>query len=83
VVSNLQVLSDTAAQAYYAAAQGKNDSADFMLEEKFARVGQRAPVLLTGARAGGRKCPRCWMYFDDDSDSELDPRCRAVVDALR
>jgi isoleucyl-tRNA synthetase len=83
VVSNLQVLSDAAAQPYYAAAQGKNDSADFMLEEKFARVGQRAPVLLTGARAGGRKCPRCWMYFDDDSDSELDPRCRAVVDALR
>jgi hypothetical protein len=27
------------------------------------------------------KCARCWKYFDDGGDPELDPRCRAVVRA--
>jgi isoleucyl-tRNA synthetase len=80
VVSKLKVLSDGEAAPYYNEAQ-RRDNPDFMLDERFARVGDRAPVLVSGARARGKKCPRCWMYFDDDSGSELDPRCRAVVGA--
>ena len=40
------------------------------------------PIMVRVRRAPGRKCQRCWMYFDDDSGSDLDPRCRAVVQAL-
>jgi isoleucyl-tRNA synthetase len=36
--------------------------------------------ILVG-KAPGRKCQRCWKYFDSDGDSDLDPRCRAVVQA--
>jgi isoleucyl-tRNA synthetase len=39
-------------------------------------------IIVKGRRAPGRKCLRCWMYFNDDSGSDLDPRCRAVVEAL-
>ncbi len=45
----------------------------------YARVSPT--VALTGLRAPGVKCHRCWCYFDDGGDPELCPRCRAVVRA--
>jgi isoleucyl-tRNA synthetase len=36
-------------------------------------------ITVLAQQAPGRKCQRCWKYFDGDSD--LDPRCRAVVQA--
>ena len=77
VVSKVNVMSDEEAAPRW---QHENDD-DLKSEGEFIHEGSRAPVLLIGARAGGKKCPRCWMYFDDDSGSELDPRCRAVVGA--
>jgi len=77
VVSNVKVMSDDEAAPRW---QHENDD-DFKSQGEYIHEGTRAPVLLIGARAGGRKCPRCWMYFEDDSGSELDPRCRAVVGA--
>jgi len=38
-------------------------------------------ITVLAQAAPGRKCQRCWKYFDDDSDSNLDPRCRSVVQA--
>ena len=38
-------------------------------------------LAVLAQHAPGRKCQRCWKYFDDDSASDLDPRCRAVVQA--
>jgi isoleucyl-tRNA synthetase len=45
----------------------------------FARVSANPPLVLEGRRAPGRKCPRCWKYFEGDGD--LDPRCRDAVRA--
>jgi isoleucyl-tRNA synthetase len=33
--------------------------------------------MIKAQRAPGKKCQRCWMYFEGEGD--LDPRCRAVV----
>jgi hypothetical protein len=32
-------------------------------------------LAVLAQHAPGRKCQRCWKYFDDDSDNDLDPRC--------
>ncbi len=77
VVSNVKVMSDEEAAPRW---QHENDE-DFKSRASSSTRAARAPVLLIGARASGKKCPRCWIYFDDDSGSELDPRCRAVVGA--
>jgi len=77
VVSNVKVMSEQEAAPRW---QHDNDE-DLKSEGEYVHEGARTPVLLIGARAGGKKCPRCWMYFDDNSGSELDPRCRAVVGA--
>jgi len=77
VVSQVEVMSDEEAAPRW---QHENDE-DLKSQGEFIHEGVRAPLLLIGARASGKKCPRCWMYFEDDSGSELDPRCRAVVGA--
>jgi isoleucyl-tRNA synthetase len=61
----------------------KADGAEaFSFDGVYGRVSTDPPLVLVGRRAPGRKCQRCWMYFDDDSGSDLDPRCRAVVQTL-
>ena len=77
VVSKVKVMSDEEAAARWQ----HEDDEGLKSQGEFIHEGARAPVLLIGARASGKKCPRCWIYFDDDSGSELDPRCRAVVGA--
>jgi isoleucyl-tRNA synthetase len=77
VVSKVKVMSDEEAAPRWQ----HEDDEDLKSQGEFIHEGARAPVLLIGARAGGKKCPRCWIYFEDDSGSELDPRCRAVVGA--
>jgi isoleucyl-tRNA synthetase len=77
VVSKVKVMSDEEAAPRWQ----HEDAEDLPAQGEFIHEGARAPVLLIGARAGGKKCPRCWIYFEDDSGSELDPRCRAAVSA--
>jgi isoleucyl-tRNA synthetase len=43
------------------------------------RESQDRSFLVFGRRIDGQKCPRCWKYFRDGGQSELDPRCRAVL----
>ena len=59
-----------------------NGAESFCFDGVYGRVSADPPLVVLGRRAPGRKCQRCWMYFDDDSGSDLDPRCRAVVRAL-
>jgi isoleucyl-tRNA synthetase len=75
VVSRVKVMSDDEAAPRWQ----HEDDEDLKSAGEFIHEGVRAPVLLIGA--SGKKCPRCWMYFEDDSGSELDPRCRTVVGA--
>jgi len=60
-----------------------NGAETFSLDGAYGRIVSDPPLVIVGRRARGRKCQRCWMYFDDDSGSDLDPRCRAVVQALK
>ena len=59
-----------------------NGAEAFSFDGVYGRVSTDPPLVVVGRRAPGRKCLRCWMYFEDDSGSDLDPRCRAVVQAL-
>jgi len=42
--------------------------------------GQRSPIKILVSKAGGHKCPRCWVYTE--AEQELCPRCSEVVSAL-
>jgi len=42
--------------------------------------GQRLPVKILINKAGGHKCPRCWIFTE--STDELCPRCSEVVARL-
>ncbi len=77
LVSKVQVMSNDEAAPRWQ----HEDDEDLKSQGEFIHEGARSPVLLIGSRASGKKCPRCWIYFDDDSGSELDPRCRGVVGA--
>jgi isoleucyl-tRNA synthetase len=59
-----------------------NGAESFNFDGVYGRVSADPSMVIVGRRAPGRKCQRCWMYFEDDSGSDLDPRCRAVVQAL-
>ena len=79
----LFIVSDVAPLAPDEVAALKNEAAGrdevFASDGFYARV---SPIVaLTGRRAPGVKCHRCWCYFDDGGDPELCPRCRAVVRA--
>src|ERR1019366_1200659 len=54
---------------------------DFAVDGSFARAAANPAITLVGRHASGVKCARCWKYFDDGSDQQLDARCRAVVGA--
>jgi isoleucyl-tRNA synthetase len=76
IVSDVQILPDSEVKRLKAEANGARE---FNTNGAFARVSADPPVVLVGERAKGRKCQRCWCYYDDDGDPELCQRCRAVV----
>ncbi len=78
IVSDVAILDPRAAAKLREAAQGRSD---FAFDGALARISPELPVMLTGRRAPGRKCRRCWVYYDDGADLELCQRCRAVVRA--
>ncbi len=78
IVSDVAILDAERAAKLREASQGRND---FAFDGAFARISPELPVMLTGRRAPGLKCQRCWCYYDDGGDPELCPRCRAVVRA--
>jgi isoleucyl-tRNA synthetase len=61
--------------------QQANGVENFAVNGSFARAAANPAITLVGRHASGVKCARCWKYFDDGGDPELDPRCRAVVRA--
>lgn len=78
IVSEVEMMGATESQKLREMAAGR---ADFNSDGMFARISPDLPLALVGRRAAGRKCQRCWVYYDDDGDPELCPRCRAVVRA--
>ncbi|HTY55587.1 MAG TPA: isoleucine--tRNA ligase [Candidatus Binataceae bacterium] len=78
IVSDLSILDDADAAKMAREANGQET---FSVNGAYGRLTAKPPVLVIGERARGRKCQRCWMYFDDGADSDLDPRCRAVLQA--
>jgi isoleucyl-tRNA synthetase len=79
IVSEVALLADGEVARLKAEANGDDT---FGVNGRFGRIGAQPPVVVIGERALGTKCQRCWRYFDDGSDSALDPRCRAVVAEL-
>jgi isoleucyl-tRNA synthetase len=78
IVSGVSILDD----AEVADLQDKtNGREDFKLDGLFGRISAQPPIVVVGRRAPGRKCLRCWKYFEDGTESDLDERCRAVVRA--
>jgi len=78
IVSEVSILDDAEAARMAREANGRET---FSVDGLYGRLSARPPILVIGERARGRKCQRCWMYFDDGADSDLDPRCRAVLQA--
>jgi isoleucyl-tRNA synthetase len=78
IVSDVAILTDAEAAELIRESAGRED---FTLDGSFARASANPPIVLVGRRAPGVKCARCWKYFDDGGDQQLDPRCRAVVRA--
>jgi isoleucyl-tRNA synthetase len=78
IVSDVDILADSEAGEVRAKA---GDAHEFASDGQFARISTNPPAVLLGRRAPGRKCQRCWCYYDDDGDPDLCPRCRAVVRA--
>jgi len=77
IVSEVVALNAEEAGALKREAAGRDEV--FSRDGFFTRVSSSS--ALTGRRAPGVKCHRCWCYFDDGGDPELCPRCRAVVRA--
>jgi hypothetical protein len=80
IVSDVAILGDAEAAEVRQRANGRED---FALDGNgtFARAAANPAITLLGRHAAGAKCARCWKYFNDGVDSELDARCRAVVGA--
>ena len=78
IVSEVAILSDAEAAEIRRQAGGRED---FAVDGSFARAAANPPITLLGRHASGVKCARCWKYFDDGGDHQLDARCRAVVGA--
>ncbi|HVC44750.1 MAG TPA: isoleucine--tRNA ligase [Candidatus Binataceae bacterium] len=76
IVSEVAMLADGEAASLKSAADGNED---FRADGRFARIAAHPPIVIAGRKAAGRKCQRCWKYFDGDGD--LDARCRAIVQA--
>ncbi len=78
IVSEVAILGDAEAAEIRRQAGGRED---FAVDGSFARAATNPAITLVGRHASGVKCARCWKYFDDGSDQQLDARCRAVVGA--
>jgi isoleucyl-tRNA synthetase len=78
IVSEVKILAKPDVNQLVARAAGARE---FHIDGHFARISDDPPALLVGQRAPGRKCQRCWCYYDDGGHPELCVRCRAVVGA--
>jgi len=76
IVSEVSILDEAEAAGLVPKAAGQET---FSVNGRFGRLSVKPPVLLLGERAPGLKCQRCWVYFNDRPDSDLCPRCRAVL----
>jgi isoleucyl-tRNA synthetase len=76
IVSDVEILPDSEVGELKTRADGARE---FDLDGQFGRISTTPPAVLLGRRAGGRKCQRCWCYYDDAGDPDLCERCRAVV----
>jgi isoleucyl-tRNA synthetase len=76
IVSEVEILADSEVGELRAKANGFQE---FTTDGQFARVSSNPPAVLVGRRAGGRKCQRCWCYYNDEGHPDLCERCRAVV----
>ncbi len=76
LVSELEVMPSQRAAEIRAAANGAES---FNRDGTFAHVSQLPPLVLTGRRSDGKKCPRCWMYHHESG--ELCARCTAALAA--
>jgi isoleucyl-tRNA synthetase len=76
IVSDVGLLDEAESAELQRKADGRED---FKLDGLFGRVTSSPPVIVVGQRAAGRKCQRCWAYYDDEGDPELCPRCRLLV----
>ena len=78
IVSDVAILGEAEAAEIRRQAGGRED---FAVDGSFARAAANPAITLVGRHASGVKCARCWKYFDDGGDHQLDARCRAVVGA--
>jgi isoleucyl-tRNA synthetase len=78
IVSEVAILGDAEAAEIRSQAGGRED---FAVDGSFARATANPAITLVGRHASGVKCARCWKYFDEGGDHQLDARCRAVVGA--
>jgi isoleucyl-tRNA synthetase len=76
IVSDVAILPDSEVRELRAKADG---AYEFDNDGQFGRISSNPPAVLLGRRADGRKCQRCWCYYDDNGDPDLCERCRAVV----
>ncbi len=76
IVSEVAILSDAEAAELRRQAGGEEN---FAVDGTFARTSANPAITMLGRHASGVKCARCWKYFDDGGDAELDPRCREVL----
>ena len=53
----------------------------FIVSEVYLEEGAAPGITITVEKAGGHKCPRCWMYTK--ATDELCPRCSKVLSALQ
>ncbi len=61
IVSEVEILGADAAAKLREMAQGRND---FAFDGTFARVSRICRWRCPAAASSGRKCPRCWIYWD-------------------
>ena len=79
IVSEVAILGDAEAAEIRKQANGREDYV--LANGSFARAAANPAITLVGRHASGVKCARCWKYFDEGGDQQLDARCRAVVEA--
>ncbi|MFI5353013.1 MAG: isoleucine--tRNA ligase [Candidatus Binatales bacterium] len=79
IVSDVTILSAAETADVERAATGGEPSSR---EGMFARFFGLPARVIVGERARGKKCERCWTYYDDGGDPRLCVRCRAVVREL-
>ncbi len=69
--------------AYRALARFQDDLAElFIVSQCFLHEGEEGDLQVKISRAGGEKCPRCWVYSEGvGQGEELCPRCTRALQA--